>query len=209
VTLSERLAERLSHRGLTLERDRLEALGAYVELLAKWNRAINLTGFALDDDLEAAFDRLVLEPLKASRMAGRVTRVLDVGSGGGSPAIPFCLGLSHSTELVLVEARARKAVFLREALRVSGIRGHVVAQRFEQVDIVDRFDAVTVRAVATDKALWAFVRRVLSPDGQLFWFHSLSQAQPQQDGLAWDPPIPLLDGDSRVSIGRWRGECFT
>jgi 16S rRNA (guanine527-N7)-methyltransferase len=204
LTLSNRLAQRLSGRGFEIEQSRLQALGAYVELLAKWNRAINLTGFTFDEDLDAAFDRLVLEPLAAARMAGTVERLLDIGSGGGSPAIPFCLGLPQPPQLVLVEARAKKAVFLREALRASGIAGEVIGQRFEQFAPSERFDAVTVRAVAPDKALWALLRRALGFGGRLFWFQSQAQAQPQQDVLAWDPPVPLLGGDSCLSIGRWR-----
>jgi 16S rRNA (guanine527-N7)-methyltransferase len=202
LTLRERLLQRLTLQDLELGPDRFEALWSYVELLVKWNRRINLTGFQFDADVDAGIDRLLLEPIAAARIAKSARRVLDVGSGGGSPAIPFFLGLDHSSELVLVESRAKKAVFLREALRSAGIPGRVAADRFEYLVASDPFDVVTVRAVAADEPLWTLIRRTLATDGRLFWFHSRSQLQPNQGVVAWAEPLALLGGDSWVSVGR-------
>jgi len=149
LILREDLSQSLRNVGLELGHARLEALWSYVELLIKWNRRINLTGFSFDGNAEAALERLLLEPLAAARLAKSAQRVLDVGSGGGSPAIPFFLGLVQTSELVLVESRTKKAVFLREALRATGIPGKVVADRFEQLVVPEPFDAMTVRASAT------------------------------------------------------------
>ena len=201
MILRDRLSQSLNSGGLELGQSRFEALWSYIELLIKWNRRINLTGFSFEGDIEAALGRLVMEPLAAARVATSARRVLDVGSGGGSPAIPFFLGLDRASELVLVESRTRKAVFLREALRATGIPGSVVVDRFEQLVVPEPFDALTVRAVAADAPLWALVRRTLGSDGRLYWFHSASQHQPEQDVVAWGEPVRLLDGDSRVSVG--------
>jgi len=204
LILREDLSQSLRNVGLELGHARFEALWSYVELLIKWNRRINLTGFSFDGNAEAALERLLLEPLAAARLAKSAQRVLDVGSGGGSPAIPFFLGLVQTSELVLVESRTKKAVFLREALRATGIPGKVVADRFEQLVVSEPFDAMTVRAVAADPPLWDLVRRALGSGGRLYWFHSASQNQPEQDVVAWGEPVHLLDGDSRVSVGTRR-----
>ena len=41
---------------------------------------------------------------------------MDVGSGGGSPAIPLKLA-APAVALTMVEVKARKSAFLREAIR--------------------------------------------------------------------------------------------
>lgn len=206
MTLRDRLALRLTLGGLELQPARLDALWSYLELLVKWNQRINLTGFSFETaDTDAALDRLLLEPLAAANRAKVARRVLDVGSGGGSPAIPFFLGLDQADELTLVESRVKKAVFLREALRVAGIRGTVAAQRFEHFEPAETFDVVTVRAVAPDASLWDLVGRTLATGGRLFWFHSAAQPQPPQTVVAWIESFSPRDGsDSRVSVGERR-----
>jgi len=197
----EHLSRNLERAGLQLGQSSLEALWSYVELLVRWNRRINLTGFSFETNAEAAIERLLREPLAAARIARPARRILDVGSGSGSPAIPFFLGFGRASELVLVESRAKKAVFLREALHATGIRGTVVADRFEQLVVPELFDAVTVRAVAANGPLWELVERVLGSGGRVYWFHSASQPQPEQNAVSWGIPVRLLEGESRVSVG--------
>ena len=86
-------------------------LVTYLELLWKWNRKINLTAIL---EPEMAIDRLLLEPLAAAAHLPAGGMLADLGSGGGSPAIPLALALSPS-KLLMVESRSRKASFLREA----------------------------------------------------------------------------------------------
>ncbi|PID39718.1 MAG: hypothetical protein CSB49_00800 [Proteobacteria bacterium] len=58
---------------------------------------------------------------------------LDVGSGGGLPALPL-LALQPERRLTLVEARRRKATFLRSALHELSISGCAVFdERLEQL----------------------------------------------------------------------------
>ncbi len=202
MTPRERFSGRCKDLGIELDEARFDAAWIYFELLVKWNRRINLTGFSFDGDTDLAVDRLLIEPLSVARIARTARLVLDVGSGGGSPAIPFFLGLDGASELVLVESRMKKVVFLREALRSTGIQGRVVADRFEQLVVQEPFDTITVRAVAPDTALWSLVRRALAPGGRLFWFHSASQPQPDQDVVSWGSSIQLASGgESCVSVG--------
>ena len=87
----ERLADRLrsmgERAGLTLEDERWTRLAAYVALLFRWNEHVNLT--ALDSG-DRGLERLVIEPLLAARHVPAGARsMVDIGSGGGSPAIPM------------------------------------------------------------------------------------------------------------------------
>src|SRR5262245_60756251 len=94
-----------------------DGLTAYFELLRKWNRKIALTSLPVEDAGDEAIDRLLIEPVVASKfLIQQRGSALDIGSGGGSPAIPLklaCPGLS----LRMVESKTRKAAFLRETVR--------------------------------------------------------------------------------------------
>ena len=79
--LADRIARRAALAQLPVEAPLLEALAAYVDLLMRWNRRINLT--ALTDD-DHGIDRLVIEPLVAARRLPLPDAVVtDIGSGGG------------------------------------------------------------------------------------------------------------------------------
>src|SRR5687767_13298383 len=111
------LARRATEAGLALSPLQMARIWAYFQLLAKWNEKINLTGLRVVADSLQAIDRLLVEPMLAAMHAQAGRAMVDVGSGGGSPAIPFALALDPSPILTMVESRERKSVFLREALR--------------------------------------------------------------------------------------------
>ncbi len=90
------------------------------------------------------------------------TRVIDLGSGAGFPAIP--LALATGAHFDLVEADHRKAAFLREAVRVTGAPASVHAARAEIVSL-ERAELVTARALAPLPRLLPLVARLLALDG--------------------------------------------
>src|SRR5690606_33283287 len=123
----ERLARRARRAGVSLPAELGARLEIYYRLLSTWNSKINLTGLALADPSSDALDRLLVEPLVAARHApARAIRMVDVGSGGGSPALPFALAVPR-VQLLMVESKTRKSVFLKEAIRAVGLVGADVA----------------------------------------------------------------------------------
>jgi 16S rRNA (guanine527-N7)-methyltransferase len=82
---------------------------------------------------------------------------VDFGSGGGFPAIPVACALSDKAGAMvhLVESNSKKAAFLREAVRVTGIPAEVHAQRIENFveSYGDKVDVVSARALAPLKTL--------------------------------------------------------
>src|SRR6516164_7658019 len=112
-----RLLLRSEKASVKVSEEAIEQLGRYFELLAKWNAKINLTALPLDPPTRETLDRLFVEPLAAARYFPRdPVAWFDLGSGGGSPAIPLKI-LHPEASLTMVEARVRKAAFLREAVR--------------------------------------------------------------------------------------------
>jgi 16S rRNA (guanine527-N7)-methyltransferase len=90
------------------------ALEAYLDLLAAWNSRVNLTGAA---NPEARVLWLVGEVLPALSWIEGGT-LLDIGSGNGSPGLVLAL-CRPGQRTTLLEPRAKRWAFLREAARVT------------------------------------------------------------------------------------------
>jgi 16S rRNA (guanine527-N7)-methyltransferase len=165
---ARRLAERSDRAGIALPSPLAARLVVYYDLLERWNRKINLTSLAQSDE---AIDRLLLEPIAAASWLPPSSRLMDLGSGGGSPAIPLALAL-ESPVLVMVESRSRKAAFLREAARAVGLNAIVENARFEDLDYANAMDVVSIRAVKLDAPTLAVASRFLKPGGTMALFQS-------------------------------------
>ena len=115
--------------------------------LEQWLRRVVATpGLTAIDDLEEARRALLDDALRAAPVLERFDGpVVDVGSGGGSPGIPLA-SVAPAREFVLVEARRRKADFLRETARVFP-NVTVVEGRAEEQEI-DRFGIALAKALA-------------------------------------------------------------
>jgi 16S rRNA (guanine527-N7)-methyltransferase len=166
----------------------LEPLEAYFRLLLQWNATINLTALPLENPTDETFDRLLIEPLAAARHIPDSPIVwFDLGSGGGSPAIPLKIA-RPALKLTMIESKTRKAAFLREAVRRLGIPETVVLNdRFEEVarnaETAGSADLVTVRAVKTDTALFETAGLLLKDRGQLLLFRPSHAASADPAGF--------------------------
>jgi 16S rRNA (guanine527-N7)-methyltransferase len=178
-----------------------EQLEAYFRLLATWNTKINLTGLKLSEISPDALDRLLIEPVVAAKyVPSRASRMLDVGSGGGSPAIPLALA-SPNIRLLMVESKTRKSVFLREALRVLELKdAEVASARFEELlarpDLHEAHDLVTIRAVRVEARVLGTLQAFAKPGGQIFLFRGAGHFDPSESvtpPLAWKATYPLLE----------------
>jgi 16S rRNA (guanine527-N7)-methyltransferase len=183
VLTREKLAKRASKAGLSLPGAVIDGLNAYFELLRKWNRKVSLTALPVDEVGDEAIDRLLVEPVLATKYlpTGEIT-VLDVGSGGGSPAIPMKLAAPRIS-LRMVESKTRKAAFLREAVRTLDIdRTTVDAVRFEELlarpTLHEAIDVVTLRAVRVDRKTLAEIQSFITAGGSLFLFGTAAPTPP-------------------------------
>ena len=122
---------------------------------------------------------------------------MDVGTGGGSPAIPFAL-MSPGVGLVMVEVKVRKCAFLREVTRQLGMTGALVENcRLEELlsrsELHEAADVVTVRAVRPDRRLMTAVQAFLKPGGRLFWFGAEASARPELQ-------VPFTSGHTELLV---------
>ncbi len=101
---------------------------------------------------------------------------MDLGSGGGSPAIPLALAL-EARRLVMVESKSRKAAFLREAARVVDLNAVVESDRIETVaergGYRGQMTAVTIRAVRVDAGTLRAAKTFLQAGGRVALFSRL------------------------------------
>ena len=178
----DRLARRGRKAGLSLTVPVTDKLWTYFQLLAKWNQKINLTGLNLEEPTPEGLDRLLIEPLLAAPHANGPATLIDIGSGGGSPALPLAVALP-GVRLVMIEVKTRKSVFLREAARELGLKDATVeTSRHEsllsQPSFHEAFDALSVRAVRVEARVFAALQSFVRPGGRLLHFRSAGETAP-------------------------------
>lgn len=202
-----RLSTRARKAGVFLSDDLAPQLTCYYELLSRWNRKINLTAIETPD---AAIDRLLLEPVIASKyLPSTDAHLMDVGSGGGSPAIPLKLA-APGASLTMVEAKARKSAFLREAVRTLHLdRTTVENARYEELltrpELHERFDVLSLRAVRVEIRTLFTLQAFIRTGGLLFLFRGPSgpDAPDVVPPLRWEGTFPLVEAtQSRVTLLR-------
>lgn len=154
----------------TIDADRRQALAAfhissgtatrltrYAELLQQWQAKTNLVA---PSTLPVLWTRHIADSLQLLELAPDARVWVDLGSGGGFPGVVLACALAEvdGAMVHLVERNAKKAAFLREAIRVTGARGTVHLADIE--DFVDSFDGpvdcVTARALASLNVLVGF-----------------------------------------------------
>ena len=162
--------------GLSLSSDQIGQLSAYLELLLRWNKKINLTAIR---DAPSCVRRHFGESLYLGRWVALHGRLLDIGSGAGFPGL--CLKIIFpDLSVTLLEPVAKKRAFLKEVARVCGmnlveVRGERL-EDFVRAAALPDFEAATARAVGHLEELIALARRCLKAGGQLFLWLSRRQA---------------------------------
>ena len=108
---------------LALPADSAERLLAFGRLLMKWNKVYNLT--AIRDEGQLITHHL-LDSLSVLPHLGGVTRLVDVGSGGGLPGIVLAL-CRPDLQVDSVETVQKKSTFQNQAkieLKLANFRAH-------------------------------------------------------------------------------------
>ena len=144
---------------MDVSRETLQRLTIYLDLLRRWQPAINLVG---PNTLADPWRRHVLDSAQLSaHLPPETTNLVDLGSGAGFPGM--VLALLGVRGVHLIEADRRKATFLREAARATGAAATIHAGRIEQIRGWPA-DVVTARAVAPLPRLLELADRFLVSD---------------------------------------------
>jgi 16S rRNA (guanine527-N7)-methyltransferase len=144
-------------RALTLtpvSRETQQRLEAFVDLLLTWQRRINLIA---PSTIAQVWTRHVADSLQLIALAPAARVWVDFGSGGGFPGLAVACALADEPGAMvhLVESNGKKAAFLREAVRITGVPAKVHQLRAENYGETcqETVHAVTARALAPLKTL--------------------------------------------------------
>lgn len=202
--------------GIELTPSHLGKFALFASELRKWNRKINLT--AITTEREIALKHFV-DSLSLCRVVGPGGRLLDLGSGGGFPVIPFAI-LHPRSESVSVDAVEKKIIFQRHVGRTLGLhhfeavhaRGEELAGRF-----AGHFDWVVSRAFSDIPTFVRMALPLLAPGGRIVAMKGQAgreEAETSRSALAgfgveirevMEFALPL-SGDHRSLIVMWRRE---
>src|SRR5689334_9609489 len=109
----------LADLGLVLDRLQLDRFAQLAAELGKWNRKINLTAIAAEEEIVV---KHFVDSLTLARVVTDSGSLLDLGSGGGFPALPLKI-LFPELQVVAVDAVEKKIIFQRQAARQLGLIG--------------------------------------------------------------------------------------
>lgn len=165
------LTRRLASLGFSPGEEPLAHLRAYLELLVKWNAAMNLVGVS---SWEEILDSLVADSfhlaefLPALRLPASPLS-LDIGAGAGLPGIPLRM-LWRDGSYTLIEAREKRALFLRTVLAGMDLGDtrvfHGRAEAFFR-EAHHPADFIVSRAFMPWRDMLAFINEALAPGGRV------------------------------------------
>lgn len=134
-----------------ISRETLDRLATYAQILTRWQATINLVAPSTLGDV---WHRHFADSAQLWQFRPPNARIwLDIGSGAGFPGLVLAiLGAENgATHHILIESDARKAAFLREVARATGITVDILCMRIENSETrakVKPVDCLTARALA-------------------------------------------------------------
>jgi len=139
------LLDGLARLNLNVAESAQHKLIAFIKLIAKWNKAYNLTAIRHTEEMVRLhlLDSLAILPYVEGK------RVIDIGTGAGLPGIPLAICLPE-TEFVLLDSNAKKTRFVQQAileLKLANVQ--VFTSRVEQYQPEWLFSTVLTRAFAS------------------------------------------------------------
>jgi 16S rRNA (guanine527-N7)-methyltransferase len=153
-----------AHFGVS--RETLERLEIYAALLRQWQPTINLVAPSTIPNL---WDRHFADSAQLLALAPpNAVTWLDLGSGAGFPGLVLAILLAgrEGAKVTLIESDSRKAAFLAEVARKTGVPVDILCKRIETATTqakLPAFDVVTARALAPLPRLLSLAAPYFSP----------------------------------------------
>lgn len=170
-------------------------LRACEKMVENWQRVQNLVS---RETLGRIWTRHILDSLQLLPLLPRTDvrglHVLDLGSGGGFPALPLAIALKNADfRLDMVESNTRKCAFLNAAIRQFGLEtARVHNGRIESVDAetIGEINVITSRALAPLPLLLRYSLPFFGPQTRAY-FHK---------GKEFREELQLVDSSLRFDV---------
>ena len=147
-----------------VSRETSNKLTLFANIVEKWTPRINLISKA---SVPYIWQRHIEDSIQIYSLVPPVSSWVDLGSGGGFPAIVVALLAQQdgrSSKFTLVESDQRKCVFLRTAIRELGLKVEVLNDRIENIPPLEA-NVVSARALAELPLLIGLASRHMKSDG--------------------------------------------
>lgn len=160
---SQQLADGIKQLNLNIDEEKQELLLRYLEQLAKWNKAYNLSGIK---DPGSMLTLHLLDSLSILPFISE-TSVLDVGTGAGLPGIPIAI-CKPKTEISLLDSNGKKTRFLFQAITQLSLKNtEVINNRVENYQSPKSVDIVVSRAYSSLAQFISQTRHLLGEKSKL------------------------------------------
>ena len=144
-----------------VSREAYKKIIEFQQLLLKWNKTINLISSSTVQDV---MNRHVLDSLQLLSYMDKCSKVIDLGSGAGFPAI--ILSIAGAEDVTMIESDSRKSAFLLQAARLSEYKPKIINDRIENIDNLS-CDIVTSRAFAELDSIFEYSSKIEVKDKYL------------------------------------------
>ncbi|MGV8833848.1 MAG: 16S rRNA (guanine(527)-N(7))-methyltransferase RsmG [Devosia sp.] len=180
----------------------LEDVGAdlesYAALLRKWQAVQNLVSRETLDDV---WSRHFADSLQVLKLLNDDDQsFIDIGSGGGFPALPLAIALKGSNrQFTLIEPNGRKVSFLRTVARELGLLVAVEGRRTDQVDSRETPapDVITCRALASLPQLCGWMAPFVTPRTRAILHKGREHVEELAETVTrWDFNVVLTPSDT-------------
>ncbi len=146
-----------------VSRETLSDFIEYQNQIIKWQKAVNLIS---PKTIEEIWHRHFADSVGLyNHIPSNTNRIVDVGSGGGLPAIVCGIMAKHhrpDLHITMIESDMKKSMFLKEMVRILKLNAVVINNRIEKALETNpelcKFDLMTARALADLPTLLNFAK---------------------------------------------------
>lgn len=186
---------------ISLPPQSLRTLSLYIDELQRWTQVFNLVG---QHDAKTIIRKHILDSLAFSHLLPGQGVFADLGSGAGFPGFVLAVA-GQKREVFLIEPRRKRANFLKQAVRITGLENiRVFEGRAEEFAPQDRrpawFDTVVTRATWDITHFLRLCLPIVKEGG-----HAVAMRGPHRkgDGTAGEDRSPH-DGFVQEAISEYR-----
>lgn len=192
---AEEIIKRFQFYGMQVDEEQAGRLDFFAELLAEWNRKINLTAISKPDEV---LNKHFIDSALLGKCVNfqRGVRLVDVGCGAGFPSTPLMI-LHPEIQVTQVESISKKAMFLEKAKETLRLSVEIVNERAEVLarkeGYREAYDFATARAVCSLNKLAEYCLPFLKVGGRMV---AMKGANAEEELAQARNAIKLLGGDA-------------
>lgn len=187
-----KLMEGLKELSINSTPEQLDKLVLFSSLLLKWNNVYNLTAIKNPEDVidKHILDSLTLRTYTEEFGANSDRRILDVGCGGGLPAIPLSIFLDDFN-FDLIDTVGKKVAFVQDAIiKLKLTNAKVFNCRVENFNREYSYKIISCRAFSSLTNFVTLTRHLIDQNG--YWF-AMKGKIPQEEISELPSDISVLD----------------